>query len=506
VKSLATKLSINKAVGLCVGEHEIAMSHVAATLKGPVEISRQCQPYAAEDITAVLEQMLASLVAGKRGRRLLVAIAIPAARVFYSTRAMRGSDNAASPESLLQKVLQSPSICIDDMIVDLMKIDFNKTPMASISACRKRYLGGLVGALKRCGMQPYRIEPSPCALVRTAVQQHPAPRKTKTLIRLFLGANQGLATIVFGNLPFTWRHFEISRSNEEMAVLSAVRTLRTLDRFFGLQLTIDTVMIHGGSEFHDRFRDEAFVKEVGARIICCDGPKFDAAEVAFGSALGCLKQEPRSFDLSRSLKPRPSLMDIFPWGELALQAAMVGCVALSLFAQSMSLSDARAGAQAENARHKCLASSTRAELAKERKDLSAKVDAVREFLANRILWTEYTQDIPARMPTNATLTAFRGIVDTSKSSKGGLKKQLMLGGSAPIAEDGRTPHEIDEFLTALRNDPLLKRDFPLVNLADIRRIQLLSEMQPSANFTVLCTPAAKPAAAASGDPKGKKKK
>ena len=53
------------------------------------------------------------------------------------------------------------------------------------------------------------------------------------------------------------------------------------------------------------------------------------------------------------------------------------------------------------------------------------------------------------------------------------------------------PHEIDGFLNALRNHPLLKNDFPDVVLADIKRFQVFSGAQPMASFSVVCLPKAK---------------
>ena len=50
------------------------------------------------------------------------------------------------------------------------------------------------------------------------------------------------------------------------------------------------------------------------------------------------------------------------------------------------------------------------------------------------------------------------------------------------------PHEIDNFVNALRNDPLLKNDFPEVLLADIKRAPGLQRAQPMANFSLICLP------------------
>ena len=64
---------------------------------------------------------------------------------------------------------------------------------------------------------------------------------------------------------------------------------------------------------------------------------------------------------------------------------------------------------------------------------------------------------------------------------------------APISPDGSTPREIDAFLESLRNHPLLQRDFPLVELADIKRYQAYTA-RPWPTSRRLPTKAAKAAA------------
>ena len=75
------------------------------------------------------------------------------------------------------------------------------------------------------------------------------------------------------------------------------------------------------------------------------------------------------------------------------------CVGVVLAVRYMGLSDECLMTQIENQKHKCL-SAPRAELEKLRKDLQQKVEAVQSFLQTRILWTNYTHDLPARLPHN----------------------------------------------------------------------------------------------------------
>ncbi len=117
--SLLAKTALRHAIGLYVGDREIVVSRVAMLHK-PVETGRHCEPCLSGDLPEALARALAPF-RGRKRRPVLAAVGIPASRVFLGTRPMRSPATDASPEALLQKALQSPSIVVDDLIVDLLK-------------------------------------------------------------------------------------------------------------------------------------------------------------------------------------------------------------------------------------------------------------------------------------------------------------------------------------------------------------------------------------------------
>mgnify|MGYP000856976578 CR=1 FL=1 len=493
MKSLAIRLAIHHAVGLHLGEQEVVLRQVAATPLGPRETACRraaCSPGGQGE---AVESLLEPLLAGDERRPVRIGVALPASRVFFATRPLRALGEDARPEVLLQRAMQSPTVSIDDLVVELIKVERNKIPMASMAACRRKYLSEVLAVLGRHGVRPFCVEPAPCALLRAAVQQHHAPRKAKTVLRVFLDGSQGLAVVVAGDLPVAWRSFGLPRGREGAEIVCVKRTLETLGRHYGTESPPDAVLIHGRPDLHAQFGEEPFREEMGSRVLCYDGPSLDGAEIAMGAALNCLEPDDAAFDLSRSLKPRPSLREIFPWSELTLQVALLIVMGALLGARSLNVHEAYQAARTAAAQHECLASASPRELEKEKKDLSAKVDAVRRFLESRILWTAYTHDLPGRLPADAMLTSLHGLCELEyfgKKKEGTTKpkKSLVLRATAPVKSDGTMPREIDEFLVALRNHPLLKRDFPDVELADIKRYQLFQGAQPMANFTVVCLP------------------
>jgi hypothetical protein len=492
VKSLLAKLSRRRAIGLYIGDHEVAVSHVAGTPLGPVTLAHREEKYAPDQLSAVIERLLAPLMGRRKRRRLPVAVGLPALRVFFSTRPIKTTNTEASPQVLLHEVLQSPSLCIDDMVVDLIKTDVGKRQLASIVSCRRKYVAGLLAALDECGVHPVRAEPGPFALLRAATRQHRPPRKAKTVLRILLGEAQGLAVLAAANLPIVWRFFELPHGNEAAAIISATRCVQTLSKPCGIDSAIDAVMVHGRVDLRDRQDLPEFSQQIGSRVLWSDAPGLDNSTVAFGLALGGLDQNTNAFDLAQTLKPRPSLWEIFPWGELALEGALLACMGFLLTSHSLNLNESYRAVQAENLRRDWLASTQEPQLQKEKKELQQKVGAMHKFLATRILWSSYTHDIPARLPDDAVLSSFQGLSELEFVGKkeGGVKpkKSLVLRGAAPIPKGGSMPPAIDGFIDSLRGHPLLKRDFPLVELADIKWFQPSLGVKPVARFTVACLP------------------
>jgi hypothetical protein len=508
VRAFLAKFSPQKAMGVYVGDHEITLSKVAGTPFGPVRLSCTKVAYQSEALGHALRQLLESAIGKKRAGAVPVAVGMPALRVFFSTRPIRTTDTEASPQVLLHEVLQSPNICIDDMVVEVIKAQPGKRKLASIVSCRKKYLSGLLEALDGFGIHPFRLEPAPCALLRAAVRAQRTPGRSKTLLRIILGESQGISIVTAGELLVMWRFFNLAPGQESEAICSAYRAMQALIVHCGIEAPIDAVMLHGRGDLRDKFSEVR--EKIEPRLTWSDQPGLDDNAIAFGLAIGCLGlQTQEAFDLSRSAKPLPSLSDIFPWGELAFQFVLIVCMGVILFLHSRALNESYTAIQLEVAKRTWQADLSEAQLEKEKKDLDQKVEAMRKFLGNRIIWTSYTHDLAYRLPANATLNAFYGLCELEATGKQAQiikpKKQFVIKAASPITKNGRTPEEVDAFLTALRGDPLLQHDFPLIELADIKWFQPNLRDQPIAVFTVICLPGldgSAPAGGAKGNARG----
>jgi hypothetical protein len=508
LKELLARFMPHKGIGLYIGEHDVAVSQVVATPLGVVETVRLSEAYAPDELAGVVARLLKPLTSSPK-RTPPIAVGIPARRVFFSTRPIQADSSGASPQAMLRDILRSPTVCIDEMTVEVTKGEFGKRTLASITSCRKEYLTDLLRTLRSCGVQPFRTEPAPLALLRVGILKRRARRGTKLVLRLFLHETEALAVVTAGHLCILWKPFKLSGAEDAVAVGAAIRSSQTLIRHCGIDLPLDIVLVHGRADLREELTSEEFVQRVGIPVAWCEGPESTGAEVAYGLALGCLGQQSSDVvDLSQSMTPSPSLWQIFPWGEVAVQIALVLCMGLFMLSRSGAAQKAIAPVQAELAKHSWAASKPQTDLQNEQQLLTQKVDAIRKFVTSRILWTSYTHDISVRLPTTATLKTFQGICELESSGKMATKpkKSFIISAAAPISEDGTTPKEIDGFLTALRGHPLLQRDFPVVKLADIKCSQTARNGQrPDALFTVICLPKDGGLVAANGPKKSPKK-
>jgi hypothetical protein len=298
---------------------------------------------------------------------------------------------------------------------------------------------------------------------------------------------------VVRNLPIVWRFARLPRGDEAAAIISASRSLLAVSKDCGIESGLDVIMIHGRPDLMRLVDVDWVAQQIGASVTWFRDPPLDRSQVAFGLALGCLsREEEDAFDLAHALRPRPSLWEIFPWRQAALQVALLVCMALFLADRCRALNEQRTAVETQNAQHLWLESVTDAQLEQEKQDLTQRVATIHKFLESRIPWTTYEREIAGCLPDGVFLTAFQGDCELQHGgrarTKGKPKKSLVIRGSLSLPEDGSVPEEIDLLLDTLRAHPLLKRDFPIVELADLKQNQRRDGDAPMASFTIVCSP------------------
>ncbi|MFH1924473.1 MAG: hypothetical protein ABIP48_31870, partial [Planctomycetota bacterium] len=459
---------------------------------GPVEITRQSEEARPDDLASVLKRW-GRMIGGKGSfSRIPVAVGLPAGRTYFTTRPIQRPDSDVSPKVLLREALRSPSISVGNMAVDVVKAKPDKRAVASIVACDNEHLATILAGLRECGVQPLRAEPAPCALLRAGMNRHRGRRNAKLSVRIFADDTQALAILVAGKLPVAWRLSHLNRGDEASAILSAIRSLTAVSKDCGIEAPLDAVVLHGRPDLTRLLDVDWIQSQIEVPIEWLPDPPLDSSQVAFGLALGCLNREERAFDLSHSLKRRASLWELFPWREAAVQVGLILLMLVCLADRYRVLSDSYGKIHAQQTEHAWLGSMQEPQLIQEKTDLRQRVAAIEKFLAGRIPWTSYERELAACVPDNMFLTSFEGVCalqPTGKSSgQARPDKSLVLRAAVAIPEDDPVPKEIDRFLDTLRAHEMLKRDFPVVELADLKQVPGTRDRDATASFTVVCLP------------------
>jgi hypothetical protein len=504
MKWLLGRIGLPKAIGLYVDEETIVMSQVVATPLGRIEVLRRTEPVGAEGLAAALGRVLGPVMGKRRFRRPPVSLAVPSRRVYFSTRPVHASTGDSSAHVLLREAFCSQNITVGDMVVDVIKSQPDSREVAGIASCDKNYLGPMLDALQTLDIVPRRTEPAPCALLRLGAARRRERRGSKVVLRVFLSNRQILAILVANRMPLLWRVTPLAQGEEASAILSACRSLAATAKNCGVDSALEEVIIHGYAELQRLVDLEWIEEQLNVSVDWLKEPALDDAWIARGAAEAAVGSEEATFDLGRSMKPPPTLKQIFPWREAALQAFLLACVAAFLAYTSWTLRQSQGRIAAAPAGG---AAVDKRKLQKEKEELESNIQALREFFDGRVLWTSCLRDLAARVPQDMYLTSIRGLceLENKQKKRGGAKakKSLVLRGAIKVPPDGIVPREIDRLLVALRSDPTLKEDFPLITLDELQQVQAREGEVPTAIFSVVCLPREKKAGAGGQTPAGK---
>ena len=497
-------------VGLYVDETSVSAVAVAVSPWGRSEVGRATVVSTSEGLAGAVKEVLGACLRPADLAHAKVIIGLPAMRVFFTTRPVSGAQLDDTPQMLLHGLIRSSTFVINDMAVDTVKRPLGKRVLAGLASCRERYLAGVLAAVEAAGARAIRAEPGPCGLSRRAACRHRPPRKARALVRVFLGAVEGLAVLSTADgRPLCWRPIDLSAGpgTEGEAIVGAVGAVRALAVPCGLDAEVNAVMVHGRADLDVLGALAACPATAGLQRSHADGPTNDPAEIA----LGLTEPEPpgvEPLNLIRALVGPAKYVEVFPWGQAVVAAAVLIASTL-FFSQRLRAREAAERATlAEDAKYAWAAKLPAEKLAAEKKALLERIEAVRGFLDTRVCWASYARTLASRLTPELAIVSIQGAYELESSGiRGKPKRSLAVRFNTPIPQTGTLPPHIDAFLRDLRAKPLLKRDFPEVDLADLRYIQANGTSSAMANFSVVCqppkAPPPKPAEPEKGKGKGK---
>jgi hypothetical protein len=487
MKAMLAKGIGRRAIGLYVGDREIAFCVMAATPLGRVVVNHASEARESEPLDVQVGRMLGPWLKGRP--RPKVVLGVPEVRVFHSSRVAETSTKK-DPEIWLQQALRSVGTRLEDMVIELIEVPVGKQSVGSLAACRKKSMAATLEALSGLSARLVLAEPSPCGLLRLAASKLKAPRGSKLSARFLLGDRQAIGMSVAGNLPLQWRVFDLPPGGEAMAIHSTLVALRLQARHWKIESEIDAVLIQGRPDLAESLEPIELGARMGAKVLRADAPGFDSDSIAMGLAMGGLTEE-SGFDLVRTLKPPDRISEIFPWGDLVMQTAMLAGCLLLVSDNAARLDSSHASTRASLAKFRWLGNAQEKDLDKEKKFLTLKDKMAETFLASRILWSGHVRDVASQLPTNTRLTSLSATSELEDLSGKGMamttKKSFVMKLESPIPPSGETPREVDELLGSLRDKSRLKRDFPIIELKDLKTRRATAKgAVPVASYSIVC--------------------
>lgn len=474
--SVTDRICWRRVVGVHVGAERITATEMASTVRGPRVLNRYHAEVGQAGHGAALKELLVENFTPRQRRRMSVCLGIAAEQTFFATRPFH------------QQHLENPSL--DDLLVasgaasvwessqtvaTYVKLDKLKAtggPVYCVAAVRRELAESLFSAINEAGVQDFRLEPSPWSLLHAADRQGHPSKRWKVSVRVLPQEGGGLAILAAQGQPLLWRRFSFSTAQAaRRTVASAVRAILIhAATSLGIH-KVNGIAVHtGGSGDMAKHLSH----DLGMAAIAVKGDGATDNLRSHGLALSAKHQKAKRFDLFQSLRPPPSIRDIFPWKLAVFVLLMAGCMALMMYDKYAALAAKSAQCKQANAAstHKWAFGKSTGAIKKERKRLMANVGAVHQFLTTRVVWSNYLRDLPTRLPPNACLSNIWGACElkdmSAKKQKRRASKLLTLRGLTRFDDRAAAPKEIDVFLTELQNMELLQQDFPQVQLVEIK--------------------------------------
>ncbi len=428
--------------------------------------------------------------AGASTRRPWVQVALPESRVFLAVVPITGANRSSPPQAYFMEAVRATNQRSEDRVIDLVKLEMDKHPLACLAASPRPVITGLIVMLEGIGARVALIESAPAGLFRAGAFLKKAPRGSKLCVRIFLGRTQAIGVLALGMQPVLWHTFDVPSKDLLAAIMATYSTLWMQWRHCRIRVPIDTVIVHGRPELELAIKPEKFRERTGARLLRCGEPGYEPGGAALGTALANPLTDTSGLNLAREFKPPVPIREIVPWGELALQGALVVGVSFFLHAGSVELETQLKTTQVAVKGLSWLKDQDRAKLEAEKKVLEERLSALDAFDRGRVNWSAQLRTIAGITPGSTLVTSIQGINEVAVSGKGKStsRDQMVVNFTTPMGREGEIPSEINEFMAALRLEKPLKRHFPIVNFSGVQTKPGQGSQSGSATYSVVCLP------------------
>jgi len=481
---ILTKLCLGRAIGVYFSGEHVSITDVGITIKGLTTLNQQSFEVADGSLAGTLQEY----VKNHGGRNVPVCLGLKPEQTFFITAGEEYGQQEQVRDKLLERAGFHSAEERTGVVADYFKLHKVKShtgQLWSIGVCRKKLAGELYSAIAQAGFKDCLLKPTPWSMSLLSSKLPEKCKGWKVLVQVFLNETGGLAVLVVEKNPVCWKRFGSQPESVEKMV-SAIRGIFIQSAVTFNRPMIDGIVLYGANAEQ---LSQKLLDDLGIEVVVADGPGFTDSYCSYSLAMSAKAKDSDQFDMFRELRPKPGIMKTFPWKIAAAIVFAAFCMAFTMWQKTSELARNCSSLKRQNSTYKWAVSKRTKVISKERQDLLAETEAVQKFISTRVIWSDYLRDLPTRLPPNVSLSNIWAMCEYRESGKeeaGGRKKtsrSLSLRGMTLFEKGKASPKEIESFLDSLRKVELLKRDFPQVQLSEIKwRREGRSEV---AAFTVL---------------------
>jgi len=309
-------------------------------------------------------------------------------------------------------------------------------------------------------------------------------------------------------MPMGWREFSVPVAQAAAAARQAVLRLGTYAKSSLALETPDMICIEGEPTMVASVAPD--LENSGFTVIKREQPVAFGKDASLGVALARLETSPETCDLATSLRPPAKIKDIIPWGDIALTCVLLGVLWFALNSRLLTIQSARDGKRVESDHHlqelglspmgvrSPIAAMQMVKdkkmdgnLQKQAADLTNQLKEYASFFEGRERWNLYLEALPDWIPIQTHLGTFRANTPPPWCKPSEAKNRSVSMNCVSDVENVRElPDTLPQMLEGLRKQPLLRRNFPDVQLAAVHWTK--EGRAGRSTFSVACFPGATP--------------
>lgn len=464
---LGSRLCLKKATGVLIDDQALHLCVMGRTPTGTKPLREERIPLGEGGVQQALTELRESgALVGT------TTVTLDARSVYFATR-LQGPDASLDPEHLLPAFLLAGS----RFVHDVRAVKLKQGQVASIVACQRTTASEVLNGLNGISRSQSRLEPAPIALLGEVHRAGRGPRKWKSVVRVVVDGDRGLAYLTQGTTPVAWKPFSAKGPDRVHVMAGVIRALRAHARAELGMDRIDGVLLHCPESEADL--GQACHEACGLETHTLAPISLDSASGARAAAREGMRSAPDAHCLLASIRPPATMRELFPWA----MALLLGVTVLASGWYIRSESDAverRIRSESRRMRKNMKAAGVKLnQLAKKHIEYAQYLDLSHKFSVDRVYWAPVLRDLPRQLPRTTVLSGIRGrdsfTMPALRKVKNRIKKresrEIRLQGQLRMPRGKPAPEEVTAILESLANSDAMKESFPLIKGANVIRKQ-----------------------------------